>query len=249
MDDLDQGIEQLPDAVPDVILEWLQANRIPLAPEQRDTSIWAEWDPIDRLLHLGWWGETVCENCGQSDRPERSLIVPRGFTDNNWQHGCGVWWRPYEGVAVVPADVNLSSSAVRAELVVHLDEELADMRRAQDDVVDMMRKALAKELAAFLHTYTDDEDRAEQARGSEIQPGIWRNDSGRWEIWVYDPRADEDTITVDEDDPAVATQKAEAAKRAEPMTDPALMLHRAWKAAVEEERLKAAAEEDRSNPT
>lgn len=187
--------------LPEVVADWLRRNHIALAPPpgERGQAAWAEWDGRCGELLLGVWLEIDCPRCGQSDRPERSLIVPGGFTDNDWQHGCGHWWSPIGGTVPVPDVEDLYGVALE-EVLHELDEELAELRAAQRTAVDEVRADLTGQLRRFLNLFPDEEERIEQAGGGETEPGIWRPDGGEWEIWAYDPTGGSDPITVVESD-------------------------------------------------
>lgn len=184
--------------MPAFVAEWLERNKIPLDPQERGQAVWAEWDARRGHLLLGWWGEANCTVCGQSDRPERSLVTPAGFDSNNWQHGCGRWWSPFEGM--VDLTVGRSDELDEESLLDVLDAELRDLRTEQEGEVLRIRAALAADLKRFLHEYPDEDVRQEAATGSETEPGIWRPEYGQWENWDYDPRTEGDTITVAEQD-------------------------------------------------
>lgn len=184
------------DTLPAFVTEWLENNHIPLNPDpaERGSDIWAEWDAHRGQVELGVWPSQDCPRCGQSSGPAHtSLVVPPGFDDNNWQHGCGEWWSParsYVKIADQPVD----------EVISELAEVVADLRQRQDAEVEAVRERLTADLRDFLAENTTDEDREQNAGGSEIEPGIWRPQGGEWEAWDYRPSSEGDTITVTESD-------------------------------------------------
>lgn len=183
------------DAPPAFVAEWLSANRIPLAPDPADrgSDIWAEWDAHRRKVELGAWVSQACPRCGQTGPARLSLVVPPGFTDNNWQHGCGEWWSPARTHVVV-------KDLPDGEVLADLEESVAQLRKQQDDEVAAVRKRLATDLREFLADWATDDDRERNAGGSEVEPGIWHPSGGEWEAWDYHPSSEGDAITVTESD-------------------------------------------------
>lgn len=180
---------------PAFVAYWLDANRVPLSPDpaERGGDIWAEWDAHRDQIELGVWLSQNCPRCGETGPARMSLVSPPGFNDNNWQHGCGLWWAParkWVTVADRPED----------EVLADLNEMVTELRQRQDAGVAAIRKRLATDLREFLAEWTTEEDREENASGSEVEPGIWRPDDGEWEAWDYHPSSEGDTITVTESD-------------------------------------------------
>lgn len=175
---------------PDGLLDWLRQHPIDLDPDDRSYTIWAEWDSARSELHLGFWARPVCPRCGQHDQPQQSLIVPRGFVDNNWQHGCGYWWRPVDIAA------NLADKS-KSDVTALLNEALAGIRGMQDAAREQVRRDLLIDLRMVLSWPV--EARARLSRATETEPGVWIHE-GKWEAWAYDPVMLGETITVTEDD-------------------------------------------------
>lgn len=191
---IDRGGPSMPD-MPYTVTDWLARNRVELDPDEQGTSVWAEWEPGDDgdgVLYLGWWASPTCPRCGQTDRPRHPLAVPNGFTDNNWQHGCGEWWRPEDVSVAVAADAD------EGQVHAALDEALAELRAEQTDQLGKVRRGLESDLREFLALPED--EREYRRSGSAIEPGVWRNDGGEWEAWDYDPSQVGETITVRESD-------------------------------------------------
>jgi hypothetical protein len=175
---------------------WLQTHDIRLRGRGDDwppglQTIFAEWDDEQGRLHLGWWADTECPQCGQTNRPQTpSLIDPPGGSWN-WQHGCGYWWTPVEVIAD-PLDDDPAKTI--AALVAALDE----LEAVQEQRVEELRRELAVRLRGFLRL--DDDERERRRDGSDTEPGIWRNYDREWEAWAYDPAVEGETITVRERD-------------------------------------------------
>jgi hypothetical protein len=107
---------------PDAVKEWSRTNKVLDYPDTGSVGPWADWDTTRSQVVLGLWGETRCPRCGEANRPTASLIIPKGFTDNNWEHGCGEWWSPSRRVVDVP------DPSAYAEITAALDAALADLK-------------------------------------------------------------------------------------------------------------------------
>lgn len=181
--------------MPDAVQEWLSAKPVAADHEDGRMGPWAEWDAHRGKLVLGVWLETECPTCHEGNRPNMSLVVPKGFGGNNWQHGCGSWWYPAVR-AVGTADLDGEA------LVAALDVALAELKAEQGEEAARIKARLIEELRAFLELPEDERE----PTGSDASPGIYHEagvfTEGRWIAWDWDPRSQggTDIIEVDEDD-------------------------------------------------
>lgn len=180
--------------IPAAVTAWLRDKRIPLGTDeltQTTTQIWAEWDSFRGVLYLGWWGELECPRCVEDERRHWRPLVPPVSGSWSWEHRCGQWWEPdWTAVRMPPG---FSDEVIRDAL----DVALGSLHGVQDRKVERITVGLMHVLHSFLST--SEEQRAAAPKGSDTEPGVWHNGT-EWEVWLYDPRDGESTITVTESD-------------------------------------------------
>lgn len=168
---------------------------------------------------------TTCDGCGQHVgmvplqiegyfRSRDGLLI----TESTWdrQHGCGTWSPPIVDVAVpltaldTDDDDDMDEFEAAERLEQFVEEALADLRQKVAEARDArnieIRERLIRELREALdNPDPDDEDGVpSHLRGSETNPGVWRNYDGQLEAWDFaaggEGGAIEDTIAVTEAD-------------------------------------------------
>jgi len=186
LDALREAAERLEKDRPD-----LGVHVVPSGPRRSQVSIEVTRQPRLR-----------CDRCGQSlpcDRPGPVAWIDERTGDRqgtyDWQHGCGEWNSPIAArVELHLADehdwdtllTDLASEVDRAVREEHASIDAATRTRLRDKLRDALVRLAAGE----------DPDEVE---GNGLDPGVYRDDAGRWIAWDMDADG-VDPIIVTEDD-------------------------------------------------
>lgn len=145
---------------------------------------------------------TRCERCGQhleTDHPGPVVWVDEryGGPQGGWshQHGCGEWHSPIAArVELVPDEQDWET--VLADLAREVD---AEVREERDEMDAATRARLARQLRDALGWLAEGADPDDVTTGGDTEPGVCRDDAGRWIAWDMDADGT-DPIIVTEDD-------------------------------------------------